>query len=43
MTTTDEDTYVRQGVIITFLWLLAMLVGGVLLLRFGDVIQSVFA
>jgi hypothetical protein len=34
---------VRQSVIITFLWLLAMLVGGILLLQFGDVIQSLFA
>ena len=43
MTTWTEDSFIRRSVIITFLWLLAMLLGGVLLLRFGDVIQSAFA
>jgi len=43
MATWLEDSFVRRSVIITFLWLLAMLVGGVLLLRFGDVIQGLFA
>jgi hypothetical protein len=43
MATLDEESYVRQSVIITFLWLLAMLVGGIMLLQFGDVIQNLFA
>ncbi|MFC7142238.1 hypothetical protein ACFQMA_20665 [Halosimplex aquaticum] len=43
MATWTEDPFVRRSVIITFLWLLAMLVGGMVLLRFGDVIQSLFA
>lgn len=38
----EEDTYVRRSVIITFLWLVAMLAGGLLLLMFGDVLQSAF-
>ena len=43
MATLEDESYVRQSVIITVLWLLAMLVGGILLLQFGDVIQSLFA
>lgn len=43
MTTWTEDSFMRRSVIITILWLFAMLLGGVLLLRFGDVIQSAFA
>ncbi|MFB6141269.1 MAG: hypothetical protein ABEJ26_12650 [Halosimplex sp.] len=43
MATWTEDSFVRRSVLITFLWLLAMLVGGVFLLRFGDVIQNLFA
>ena len=38
----QNDPYVRRSVIITFLWLVAMLVGGLLLLRFDDVLQSAF-
>lgn len=46
MTTSQEsaqdDSYVRRSVIITFLWLVAMLAGGLLLLTFSDVFQSAF-
>lgn len=38
-----DDGYVRRSVVITFLWLVAMLVGGLLLLNFGDALQSAFA
>jgi len=38
-----EDTFVRRSVVITFLWLVAMLVGGLLLINFGDALQSAFA
>ena len=37
------DDYVRKTVIITFLWLVAMLVGGLLLLQFGGSIPNVLA
>jgi hypothetical protein len=37
---TEEDDYVRRSVIITFLWLVAMLVGGLLLLTFGDALMN---
>ncbi|WP_436907042.1 hypothetical protein [Halosimplex marinum] len=43
MTTWTDDPFMRRSVLITLLWLLAMLVGGVVLIRFGDVIQNVFA
>ncbi|WP_436929737.1 hypothetical protein [Halosimplex halobium] len=43
MTTWTDDPFMRRSVLITLLWLLAMLVGGVVLIRFGDVIRSVFA
>jgi len=43
MTTWTEDPFIRRSVLITFLWLLAMLVGGIVLLRFGDVIRGLFA
>lgn len=38
-----SDSYVRRSVVITFLWLVAMLVGGLLLINFGDTLQQVFA
>lgn len=38
----DEDSYVRQTAVITLLWLVAMLIGGLLLLAFSNVFQSVF-
>jgi hypothetical protein len=38
----DEESYVRQVAVITFLWLVAMLVGGLLLLAFSNVFQGVF-
>jgi hypothetical protein len=43
MATWTEDPFIRRSVLITLLWLLAMLVGGFVLVRFGDVIQSLFA
>jgi len=43
MATWIEDPFVRRSVLITLLWLLAMLVGGFALVRFGDVIQGLFA
>ncbi|WP_281275747.1 hypothetical protein [Halosimplex halophilum] len=43
MTTWTEDPFMRRSVLITLLWLLAMLVGGIVLIRFGDVIQGLFA
>ncbi|WP_281372753.1 hypothetical protein [Halosimplex rubrum] len=43
MTTWTEDPFMRRSVLITVLWLLAMLVGGIVLLRFGDVIRGLFA
>lgn len=33
----------RRSVLITVLWLLAMLIGGIVLFRFGDVIQGILA
>lgn len=41
--TNEDDTYVRRSVIITFLWLVAMLVGGLLLLYFGEALQNALA
>jgi hypothetical protein len=38
----DEESYTRQTAIITFLWLVAMFVGGILLLTFSGVFQNVF-
>jgi len=38
----EEDSYVRQTAIITFLWLVAMFVGGVLLIAFSDAFTNVF-
>jgi len=38
----EDDSYTRQTAIITFLWLVAMFVGGVLLIAFSDVFTSVF-
>ncbi|WP_269750328.1 hypothetical protein [Halosimplex litoreum] len=43
MATWIDDPFMRRSVLITLLWLLAMLVGGVVLIRFGDVIQGLFA
>ncbi|WP_281377727.1 hypothetical protein [Halosimplex pelagicum] len=42
MATWTEDPFMRRSVLITVLWLLAMLIGGVVLLRFGNVIQGLF-
>jgi hypothetical protein len=38
----DEESYVRRVAVITFLWLVAMLVGGLLLLALSDAFQGVF-
>jgi hypothetical protein len=38
----DEESYTRRTAIITFLWLVAMFIGGLLLLTFSDAFQSVF-
>jgi hypothetical protein len=38
----DEDSYVRQTAIITLLWLVAMFVGGILLLTFSDVLTGLY-
>lgn len=38
-----EDPWLRRSVIITFLWLLTMLVAGYLLIQFSDVFQGTFA
>jgi hypothetical protein len=43
MTTWTDDSFMRNSVVITLLWLVAMLLGGLLLLQFGDVLQSTFA
>lgn len=43
MTTSSDDNYLRRNAIITFLWLVAMLVGGLLLINFGDVLRSTLA
>jgi hypothetical protein len=42
MANSSEDTYVRRNAIITLLWLVGMLVAGLLLINFGDLLQSVF-
>lgn len=33
----------RRSVVITLLWLVGMFLAGLLLLRFGDLLQSTFA
>jgi len=38
----EEDSYTRQTAIITLLWLVAMFVGGLLLITFSDVFTNVF-
>jgi len=43
MSASDEDSYLKRSVVITFLWLVAMLVGGLLLINFGDALQRAFA
>jgi len=43
MTTWTEDPYIRKTVLITFLWLVAMLVGGLALMEFGGAIQNALA
>ncbi|MFB6086953.1 MAG: hypothetical protein ABEJ85_00405 [Haloarculaceae archaeon] len=43
MTTEANDSFVRESVTIVFLWLIAMLVGSLLLLYFGEAIQNFFA
>lgn len=43
MATWIRDSFVRRSVVITFLWMVAMLVGGLLLLYFGATLQSAFA
>lgn len=40
MANSTGDTYVRRTVIITLLWLVAMLIGGLLLLQFGGALQD---
>jgi hypothetical protein len=43
MTTWTDDSFMKRSVVITFLWLVGMLLAGLLLLQFGDVLQSTFA
>jgi hypothetical protein len=38
----DENSYTRKTAIITILWLVAMFVGGVLLITFSDVFTNLF-
>jgi len=38
----DGNSYTRQTAIITILWLVAMFVGGVLLITFSDVFTNLF-
>ena len=35
-----SDSYTRKTVVITLLWLVAMLLGGLLLLQFGGALES---
>jgi hypothetical protein len=37
------ERFQRQTAVIIFLWLLAMLVGGLVLIRYGNVLQNAFA
>jgi len=43
MGTWTQDSYMRKSVLITLLWLVAMLLGGLALLQFGDAIQNALA
>ena len=43
MSNSDGDSYVRRNVVITVLWLLAMLLGGLLLLNFGEALSNLLA
>ena len=43
MTTEASDSYVRENATIVFLWLVAMLVGALLLLYFSPTLQNFFA
>jgi len=40
MTNWTDDAFMRRSVTITFLWLVAMLMGGLLLVFFGDVLMN---
>jgi hypothetical protein len=42
MTAMTEDPWLRRSVIITFLWLLTMLVAGYLLIQFSGAFQGTF-
>lgn len=42
MASWTSDSFVRRSVVITFLWLVAMLLGGLLLINFGDALQRIF-
>jgi len=43
MTAEENDSFTRRTAIIIFLWLLAMLVGGLLLLNFADTLAGALA
>jgi len=43
MSNSTSDSFARRTAIIIFLWLLAMLIGGLLLINFGDALQNVLA
>jgi hypothetical protein len=43
MTNGTSDSFTRRTAMIIFLWMLAMLIGGLLLLNFADTLASALA
>jgi hypothetical protein len=43
MANSTGDSYIRRYVVITVLWLLAMFLGGLLLLNFGEPLRELLA
>jgi hypothetical protein len=43
MSSSTSDSFTRRTAIIIFLWLLAMLLGGLLLINFADVLRNMLA